>query len=379
MFDLLEPVELDFDFNAAQDFGIIGGYIDVHDINHQPDLDRADIFIVGVPEARNAINNEGLKHGPQAIRKAFYQLFPGGWSVKIADLGNLKLTTSAEQTYTNLTELLYRLPVDASLIILGGSQDLTNALTNYYDLNNKAYNLSVIDAFIDSSLTDSDIDNENYLTGILNNSNSQLQNLNLFGIQTYYNHPSKYQFFDQLYLDYFKLGAIKNYLSDIEPEIRDSEIVSLDIRSVQNAAMPAHIQGQPNGFTGIEICKIARMAGIATKNHIFGLFEYNPLLDQRYTGANLAAQILWYYIEGKNSFQPDYPAIPKSMLLKFYVENEILKLIFYKNPKTNRWWVQLPQMTDQALMFSCSEIDYQEAVKMKITKRIHRIINKITI
>ena len=377
--DLLTPLSDLFDFETAKVYGNIAGIIQPYTTNFFPDVDQADIVIIGVGEERNAIDNEGVNLAPDAIRQVFYKLFPGEWHLNICDLGNLRKAETPEQTYANLQEVLSLLPVDISLIILGGSQDLTLGLTNYYDINNKVYNLSVIDAFIDSSLTDNEVDNENYLTDILGKQNSQLQNLSLFGIQSFFNHPSKFKILDQLIIDYFNLGDLKKDINEVEPELRDAHIVSVDVRSIKHADMPAQKQGMPNGFDGIEICQLARMSGIAPKNKVFGVFEYNPLLDQRLTGANLIAQMLWYYVDGKHKNQIEYPEIAKSELLKFYVENDILKLIFYKNQKTKRWWVEVAQFETNTRLIPCSEKDYQAALNGKMSKRILRIINKITI
>ncbi len=379
MFNLLKPVNLTYDFESALSYGQIGGLIEVHTDDHQPGMADADIVIIGVEEERNAIDNKGTAYAPSAIRKAFYNLYPGQWTLKITDLGNLILAGTVEETYQNLVNLLAMLPKDIHVIILGGSQDLSKALSDFLDLSNKPYNFSVIDAFIDSAFIDKEIDNENYLTSILAKPDSFLQNLSLFGIQTFYNHPSKFKIFDQLYVDYFKLGEIQSQINEVEPELREADVVSIDMRSIRYADMPAHKSGQPNGLTGLEICKISRMAGIASKNKILGLFEYNPMYDKVENGALLAAQIMWYYVEGKNVYQDDYPGIPKEQLIKFYVENDVLKLVFYKNPETNRWWFEMPQVIQQPVLFPCTETDYKMALQMKMTPRIYRIINKMTI
>ena len=377
--DLLSPLSETFDFEIAKAYGNIAAAIQPYTVNNFPDVNKADIIIIGIGEERNAIDNEGVNLAPNAIRQAFYQLFPGEWHLNICDLGNLRETELPEQTYINLQEVISLLPTDVSLIILGGSQDLSLGLSNYYDLNNKAYNLSVIDAFIDSSLTDNEVDNENYLTKILGKQNSRLQNLSLLGIQSFFNHPSKFKMLNQLLIDYINLGDLKKDINEAEPELREAHIVSIDVRSIKYADMPAQTKGMPNGFDGIEICRLAKMSGFAPKNRFFGLFEYNPFLDQRLTGANLIAQILWYFVDGKHKNQMEYPQVSKSELMKFYVENDILKLVFYKNRNTKRWWVEMSQFETDSRLLPCSEKDYKEALNGRMTKRIFRIINKISI
>ena len=377
--DFLTPLSSHFNSYFAKENGKIGDLLQAFTENNFPDINQAGIFIIGVPEERKTIDNKGVGLAPDAIRQTFYKLFPGDWDLNIVDLGNLRIGKTTDDTYQNLVSLLTLLPIDVSVIILGGSQDLTYGLINYYDINNKVYNLNVIDALIDGSLTDFGVDNENYLTEILWKDNSHLQNLSLLGIQSYLNHPKIFKKFQQLYVDFYNLGELKKDINDAEPELREAHIVSVDIRSMQYANMPAQKQGMPNGFDGIEICKLARLSGLSPKNKFFGIFEYNPLLDQRTTGANLIAQILWYYVEGKNKMQKEYPEIPKSDLLKFYVENDVVNLVFYKNPLSGRWWIEISHSDGDSSLIPCSENDYKNAIKSVITKRIYRIINKMAI
>jgi len=380
MYSLLEPVELHTGIKTMKDYGWLGGSIDIHTNENQPDIDTADIIILGVPVSEQSIDNEGTHFAPNEIRKALYRLFPGKWNKKIADLGNIKTSEGIENTYTYLSEIAEKIIFEAkSLIIIGGSQEITHILTKIYDLHNKAYNLCVIDAIIDSVLYESTPDNENFITEILTNNHSLLQNLSLIGIQTYYNHPSKFDIFDKLYVEYFKLGEAQQNISNVEPEIRDAQIVSIDVGAIKNADMPAQKNSHPNGFSGQEICTLTRLAGISVQNNILGIFEYNPFYDKNLTGANLIAQMIWYYIEGKNVYQPDYPLIDKKELIKFIVDNEIIKMNFYKNPKTERWWVEIPDIDGKNKLYSCHEKDYFTALELKLSKRIYQIINKISI
>jgi arginase family enzyme len=380
MYHLLNPVDMDFDFSLARSYGWLGGLIHCHTSGNQPELHQSGIVIIGIPEERNAIDNEGVKYAPDEIRKAFYQLFPGNWQKQIVDLGNIITGDNTTDTYENLIAVLKDIhKYNVSVILLGGSQDLTYAVTKYLDDYNKNYNLSVIDAKIDSALTDEQIDNENYLTKILSNDLSKLQILSIFGVQTYYNHPAKYDIFDKLYVDYYKLGEINKNILSVEPELREAHVVSIDTGVIRNSDMPAQKVSRPNGLTGQEICTISRLSGISVKNKILGVFEYNPFFDKNKTGANLTAQIIWYYIEGKNKAVLDYPYIDKKELIKFYVDNDLVKLYFYKNPKTGRWWVELSEMVQTNNLFPCEESDYKDAVNLKISDRIYKIINKMTI
>ena len=166
---------------------------------------------------------------------------------------------------------------------------------------------------------------------------------------------------------------------DVEPELRDAQIVSVDVGSIRHADMPAQVKAHPNGFTGKEICTLARYAGLSMLNKFFGIFEFNPFYDIKNVGEALIAQMIWYYLEGANTAQEDYPLLQKKELMKFYVQNDLLKLVFYHNKKTGRWWVTLPEFDDDEQLYSCSESDYEAATHMKVSKRIYHIINKTSL
>ena len=88
-------------------------------------LDKADLIIIGVKEDRNA-NLPGSGKAPDEIRKHLYNLNRIGPRFKILDLGNLKLGHTANDSYFALRDICeYILGNQQTLIILGGSQDLT--------------------------------------------------------------------------------------------------------------------------------------------------------------------------------------------------------------------------------------------------------------
>ena len=50
-------------------------------------------------EDRNSENNEGSKLAPDAVREFLYKLYDTGFSLKVADLGNINAGHTTEDTF----------------------------------------------------------------------------------------------------------------------------------------------------------------------------------------------------------------------------------------------------------------------------------------
>jgi len=99
-----------------------------------PEYEGADIVLIGVKEDRNAFNNEGCGLAPDFVRRYLYNLFPGAFTVKIVDLGNIKTGFQVSDTYFALSSVIAEM-LDKNIVpvIIGGSQDLTYASYQAYE------------------------------------------------------------------------------------------------------------------------------------------------------------------------------------------------------------------------------------------------------
>ncbi len=357
----------------------LGQYITICDKESFPEWKNADLVILGITKDIGINENEDSFYAPLEIRKSLYKLYPGNdWDIKIADVGNF--ISNDDFDFKHLEDIISTfIEEDKSIIFIGGTQDLTYPIIRSINKKNKFVNLSIIDSKIDFDINYDEhnkIDSHNFINKILSDDQLVLNNINLLGVQTYYNHPQLYKIIKQLYIDEFKLGEIKGKINEIEPEIRNSHFVSLDVSSIENSYMPAQNPSIPNGFNGIEICEIARHAGVSPQNKIFGLFEFNPYFDKNFTGTNQAAEIIWYYIEGKNITQGNISKFEKEKMIKFHISNELIRFTFYKNKNTEQWWVEILDMKLDKRIFPCSYNDYKLAVNNIISKRIKGIIEK---
>ena len=111
--------------------------------------------------------------------------------------------------------------------------------------------------------------------------------------------------------DLIRIGEARSEIGETEPLFRDSDLITFDISAVRQSDAPGTFAPSPNGFYTEEICLLSRYAGLSDKLKIFGLFEVNPVLDSRYQTSSLAAQILWFMLEGVSQRTPEAGLIGK--------------------------------------------------------------------
>lgn len=345
---------------------ILGKNIDKHTKqNGIPSLDNVQIAIIGVLEGRNAVDNVGTGKGLENIRKYLYQMFPGNWHSNIVDLGNIPQGNDVEDTFFVVQEIIsLLLKNEITPIIIGGSQDITYANYRAYDSMEKTVNMVVVDNKFDLGEMEQSITSENYLHKIVMEKPNNLLNYSNIGFQTFFNSQEEIDLLEKLYFDSYRLGEVTSNISMVEPIIRDSDIVSVDIGVVRSSDAPANNNAVPNGFYGEQICSIARYAGISRKVSSFGIYEFNAKFDARDQTAHLIAQMIWYFMEGYNLRIKEYPFESKKNYKKYIVlvEDEIIN--FYKSDKSERWWMEITlpsNKTKNSTLIPCTYQDYLTA------------------
>jgi len=362
---------------------ILGNKVSVHTKeNGVPNIEKIDIAIIGVPENRNDINYIGEEINLSEIRKSFYTLYPGNWSIKIADFGDLEPGESIEDTYQNLTSLVsYFVKNNIIPLIIGGSQDLTYANYRAYDDFKNTINIVNVDSNFDLGDSSKPIKNNSYLGKIILEEPHNLFNYSTIGYQTYYNSQIEIDLMEKLYFEAYRLGEVCNNINSVEPVMRDADIVTIDLRSIKSSELSSRQKLSPNGFDGKEICSISRYAGISNKVSSFGIFEYKSSNEDEITEM-LIAQILWYFIEGVNCriIDDDFKNI--SNFQKFSVIVQKYELVFYRNVKTSRWWIEIPDSSKkdtklkQHSLLPCTHDDYQNANEGIIPERWYKAHKK---
>src|SRR5829696_1337293 len=250
--DFLDPLNLsEISLDGGYKEGQIGKMIRIYE-EEFPDLDEAQIVLVGCAEQRGA----ALLHpsgAANAIRNEFYSLFYWHQDIKLADLGNVKIGKSAGDTYAALKIVLHELiHMGKTAVVLGGSHDL--ALPQYYAFadDKRLVDAVGVDAVIDINI-DSPFRSDNFLMELLTAEPNYMRHYNHIAFQSYFVHPRMLETMDKLRFDCFRVGTVKEYIEEMEPVIRNCHLLSLDIAVMAHAYAPAN-NITPNGMNGEEVC-----------------------------------------------------------------------------------------------------------------------------
>ncbi len=370
-FDFLEPVEESvLTFVKSLNTQTLGKKTVFHTHEDFPDLNKIKIAVIGVLDDRGNASYETV--GVNFIREEFYALFPGNWHSSIADLGDIPLGNTQEDTYYAVSKIVAELIKKQIVpIVLGGSQDLTYALYRSYDKLDQMVNLVAVDSRFDFGKEESRNTADSYLSKIIINEPTNLFNYSNLGFQTYYNSQEEIDLIEKLYFDAYRLGEVSSNLSIAEPVFRDADIVSVDLTAIKSADSGNFVTFTPNGFNGKEICALSRYAGLSDKVSVFGIFNHNQLKNE----GVLIAQIIWYFVEGYNFRSLEYPNLNQNTFLKYIVPVDDIELIFFKSPKTERWWIEIPFISNvnnklkKNTLLPCTHEDYLRACDQEIPER----------
>lgn len=344
-----------------------------------PVFANATVAIFGVLESRNAYEKKPEKLDLDGIRIQLYRLMAGNWNSTILDIGDVEEGDTVEDTYFVVKEIVAGLLEENIIpIIIGATQDITFPTYRAFDKIRDMVNLVSIDSRFDFGEDDELISSHSYMSKIITDKPNNLFNFSNIGYQSYFNAQEEMDLMERLFFDAYRLGEVAANLELAEPVLRNSHIVSLDLRAVRAGEMGMHPNFSPNGFTGREICTIARYAGISDKVSLFGIYEgeNSPQAFQ------MIAQIIWYFIEGISFRVKEFPSSKSEDFTKFTVPTDTEELIFYKSHVTERWWVEVPSIlpehtkTNSVALLPCTEGDYLDACNQNIPERWFKAYRK---
>ncbi len=227
-------------------------------------------------------------------------------------------------------------------ILIGGDQEAFTAQYLAFAELNRQISLLSIDRLI--RLTPAAAGGE-VLDNAAHNKGRKRFHLSHVGAQQHLIDPAIRDFFEAQAYEYVSLGPARSNLSALEPLLRDADLLGFNIGAVNHNEAPARAGYSPSGFGLQEASQLAYYAGNSDKLSSFGLYGMDlsagTETDQELTAAAYA-QLIWYFLHGFSRRQGDFPVSSKG-LLEYVVDLEGFNhLTFWRSPRSNRWWVQVP-------------------------------------
>ncbi len=333
------------------------------------DLSNYEIAIVGLKEVVN--QNEFDVYFE--FRKHLYQLYPGNWHKRIIDLGNIPLAENYKDSEFLIVSILKQLlKKNVIPIILGSSQKYSFCQYRAYDEVKYMVNLACVDAKFDLGNADSELSNTNYVGHMVVQQPYNLFNYANLGYQNFYVRQDEVSLLDKLHFESYRLGEITTNIRLVEPILRDTDLVSIDMESLKVSEIG--IGGtMVNGFLAKELAAIARYAGLSEKVSSISLYLNDSKLNVSLN--EVIAQTIWYFIEGVNFRVKENVTSKNQNFTKYIVPIENEDLIFYHSAFSDRWWIEIPQIIRNSNNFKetsllpCTKDNYLNACQQEFPNR----------
>jgi formiminoglutamase len=248
----------------------------------------------------------------------------------------------------------------------------------------KLVSLLNVDAFLDLEEKKETPENKHHIHKILLHEPNYLFSYTHLAYQSYLIDPQAVNILEKLYFEAFRVGQLRTNIQEIEPVVRNADMVAFDVTALRSSDAPGNANAQPFGLTGEEACQICWYAGLNEKLSSIGFYEYNPLHDDKHKKtASVVATMIWYFIEGyynrkneqnfrSNDFMKYSVAMP--------VDPEVIA--FYKSKFSEKWWMEIPyqggrEKYSRNSIVPCSYSDYQTAVKGEVPDRYIATLAKL--
>ena len=349
-------------------------YKNIHvNVDSMPSLKGMHIALIGLEEARGG--DENCSNAANLVRKKLYRLKKGTGNYRIADLGNLRNGLTLEDTCMRIREVCHYLINNNILpILVGGTHDLDIGQFLAYESMDKMVNFINVDAFLD--MEEDEKASNNHIEKILLHQPNYLFNYIHLAYQTYLIDHQSLVNLEKLYFEAYRIGLIHSNIGDMEPVIRDGDVLSFDMRAIRSGDAPGVTNAQPFGLTGEEACQLSWYAGMNEKMSSIGFYEYNPSCDDdNGKTASVVATMIWYFIEGYYHRKGE----------QHFRDNDYIKYVvslpstpetitFYKSQLSDKWWMEVP-LPESARKYSrnfivpCGYSDYKQAADGEVPDR----------
>ena len=368
------PVKFEIiDYSKKLDNNQLGSKLKINGRDKLNSFESLDIVIFSVNEYRfNSVIQKSF-NANKDFRKKLYSLYYGNWDLNIYDFGDLENGNLVSDTQFALSKILEFFSKNKILVItIGGSQNLLFDIYSSLKITLQKINLVSVDNKIDFSNN-----NESFLHKIIMDENNKLANFSNIGYQKHLTSVPENKLLDKMYFESINLGKIKSNVTEAEPVLRDSDIVSFNINSVKSGELNNAHQ-YPNGLSSYELCSLSRFSGLSSRVNIVSYFENWDLSIMN----SLLAESTWYVMDGYATRINENPLNNSNDFIYYYIELDNYKFKFYRSKLSDRWWVEF--LNDEIIsiekdIISCTSDDYKNCKNSVIPERIlTRLKNKIT-
>jgi arginase family enzyme len=338
-------------------------------------IHKLNIAIVGVPfDSRK--EDTFSPEATDKIRAQLYQLSKYNSKINIADFGNLKPASSVKGNFQALRDIAeYFNELNIVTVVIGGSQDLSVGICEAFT-RNPWFSFTTIDAFLDVKKAKEPFNSSNYLSRLFSNQ-PQIFQFNIIGFQSHYLPTDSLNKLKTV-SEHIRLGSLRDNISLAEPVFRNTDFLSFDITSLKNSEALGSSKVNPNGLRSEEACQLSKYAGLSNRIKVFGIFEVEPANDQNNLTVALAAQIIWYFVEGFNNRVSETPDLAQNnKKYQVEVENVDNPIVFLKNNITNQWWMEFETAEKIKLCIACTEKEYVQASNNEIPELWLKYLQKI--
>jgi formiminoglutamase len=339
-----------------------------------PDLKGVQIALVGLKEKRGMPKSDTIERASIEIREKLYHLKKGHGLYKIVDLGDLKLGETREESIQYIQTVgEYLMKKQVLPVFFGGTHDLDIGQFISYQGLKKLVSMVTVDAKVD--MEEEGGPHETHSQDIILHQPNFLFNYSHLGYQSFLVDKDLIAVIEKLHFEHIRLGNLKSNFKEIEPIIRNADLLSFDISAINSSDAPGAADSQAFGLTGEEACQICRFAGMNEKLSSIGIYGYQPYYDDnRNKTASIIATMIWYFIEGFYD-RKDSLSFKGSDYIKYTVslDSKPSILVFYKSKRSDKWWMEIPQNDqdkfERTSIIPCSYQDYQMAQSGEIPER----------
>lgn len=362
--DFLSPLNIcEISEDSAYKNGQLGNFLLVYEEN-LPDIDSVDIVLIGCAERRGANLRAAENNSLLQLRREIYRMYFWHTQLTIADFGDIATGATVQDSYAALKTVVKEfVRLGKTVIILGAAHDLTLAQYHAYADEQKLVEACCIDAKLDIDIEEP-MRSDNFLMELLTGDPNYIKNYHHIAFQSYYVHPQMLETMDKLRFDCFRVGRVKEDIEEMEPVIRNANLLSFDLSAIAHAYCPAGAIS-PNGLNGEEACSLMRFAGMAPELSSIGIYGYDAARDIQGISARQISQMLWYFIDGKARALRESSLKDQDSFNEYNTSFTEVATVFLQSKKTGRWWMRLP---DEQFI-ACSYKDYLLARNNEVPER----------